>query len=168
MAKFLTAAGVVLAACLSSGPIAAEQRFIEGVFTATESGTPLELIAWAEPLRDGALKMGHGFLDDAPVLPRTFRFLVNVPGFDPIGVIAVNKDVFSQPLDRLDSKVLPHTTTKLNVQTVEIGVPELEDWDKVLRLRKNMKASDDKPLVLFIVLSNGMVRRFYPFFIDRQ
>jgi hypothetical protein len=47
-------------------------------------------------------------------------------------------------------------------------VPELEDWDKVVRLRKNMKASDDKPLVLFIVLSNGAVRRFYPFFIDRQ
>ena len=45
--------------------------------------------------------------------------------------------------------MLPHTTVKLNIQTVEIGVPELEDWDKVLRLRKNLKASEGKPLVLF-------------------
>jgi hypothetical protein len=169
MAKFPISVALVIAATLTPGiPAATEQRFIEGVFTATEGGTPIELIAWAEPLRAGHLKMGHGFLEDAPVLPRTYRFLVNVPGFAVIAVIAVNKDVFSQRLDRLDSKTLPHTTTKLNVQTAEIGVPELEDWDKVLRLRKNLKASEDKPLVLFIVLSNGMVSRFYPFFIDRQ
>jgi len=110
----------------------------------------------AEPLRDDVLRMGHGFLEDAPVLPRTFRFLVNVPGGDPIAVLAVNKDVFARPLDCLESKILPHTITKLNIRTVEIGVPEPEDWDTVLRLRKNLKASDDKPLVLFMVLSNGM------------
>jgi hypothetical protein len=116
MAKFLSSITLAFAAtCILSSPVAAEQRFIEGVFTATESGAPLELIAWAEPLRDGVLKMGHGFLDDAPVLPRTFRFLVNVPGFDPIAVLAVNKDVFARPLDRLESKILPHTTTKLNI-----------------------------------------------------
>jgi len=169
MAKFLVSLALMIAATFIPGtPAAGRQRFIEGVFTGTESGTPIELIAWAEPLRAGHLKMGHGFLEDAPVLPRTYRFLVNVSGFDVVAVMAVNKDVFSKPLDRLDSRTLPHTTTKLNVQTVEIGVPELEDWDKVLRLRKSMKASDDKPLVLFIVLSNGIVSRFYPFFIDRQ
>lgn len=168
MAKFLGSIAALGAACILSSPLAAEQRFIEGVFTATESGTPIELIAWAEPLRAGHLKMGHGFLEDAPVLPRTYRFLVNVSGFDIIAVIAVSKDAFSQPLDRLNSKKLPHTTTKLNVQTAEVGVPELEDWDKVLRLRKSLKASEDKPLVFFIVLSNGIVSRFYPFFIDRQ
>jgi hypothetical protein len=169
MAKFLKPVLVALiATCVPVSETGAKQRFVEGVFTATESGKPLELIAWAEPLgNSGILRMGHGFLEDAPILPRTFRFLVNVGGFDVIAVLAVNKDVFSQQLDRLDSKILPHTTTKLNIQTVEIGVPELEDWEKVLRLRKSMKASDDKPLVLFIVLSNGMVRRFYPFFIDR-
>jgi hypothetical protein len=168
MAKFRSAAGVVIAATfVLTDPASAGQRFIEGVFTATESGTPLELIAWAEPLRAGTLRMGHGFLEDAPILPRTFRFLVNVSGFDVVAVVAVNKDVFSQSLGRLESKTLPHTTTRLNIRTVEIGVPELEDWNKVLRLRQGLKASDDKPLVFFIVLSNGMVSRFYPFFIDR-
>jgi hypothetical protein len=63
--------------------------------------------------------------------------------------------------------MLPHSAVKLNIQTVEVGVPELEDWTSVLQLRKNMKATPDKPLVLFIVLTNGAVTRFYPFFIDQ-
>jgi hypothetical protein len=158
---------LAFAIVLLAEPLAASQRFIEGVFTATESGAPVELIAWAEPKQPGVLKIAHGFIEDAPILPRTYRFLVNVGGYSVLGVLAVNKDVFTEPLERLDSKMLPHTTVKLNIQTVEIGVPELEDWDKVLRLRKNLKATDDKPLVLFLVLTNGAVKRFYPFFIDR-
>jgi hypothetical protein len=156
----------VTAAFALALPVAAKQQFVTGVFTATEAGPPLELIAWADA-RAGKLRLSHGFLEDAPILPRTYRFLVNVPFYDVVGVLAVNKDVFSQPLDRLESRMLPHTTVKLNVQTVEIGVPELEDWEKVLRLRKSLKATNDKPLVLFLVLTNGIVNRFYPFFIDR-
>jgi hypothetical protein len=169
MAKFPSPAAIVFATVsLVAGPCEAEQKYIEGVFTATESGAPIELIAWAEPLRAGMLKMGHGFLEDAPILPRTYRFLVNVGGFDVIGIVAVNQDVFKEPLDRLDSKMVPHSTVKLNVNTVEIGAPELEDWEKILRLRKSLKATFEKPLVFFIVLSNGMVKRFYPFYLDRQ
>jgi hypothetical protein len=159
---------VMAAALLTASPAAARQKFIEGVFTATESGAPIELIAWAEPYRGGVLKMGHGFLEDAPVLPRTYRFLVNVGGFSVVGVLAVNQDVFKRELDRLDSKMLPHSAVKLNISTVEVGVPELEDWDKVLRLRKSLKATEDKQLVFFLVLHNGTVSRFYPFFLDRQ
>jgi hypothetical protein len=94
MQRFVRAITVTLAAFCVTSTAAAEQRFIEGVFTATESGAPIELIAYAEPQRVGMLKMGHGFLEDAPILPRTYRFLVNVPGFAPIAVLAVNKDVF--------------------------------------------------------------------------
>lgn len=152
---------------LAATPLSARQQFVQGVFTATESGAPIELIAWAEPLSNGSLKVTQGFLEDAPILPRTFRFLVNVGGYNLIGVLAVNKDIFTQQLDRLDSKMLPHSAVKLNVQTIEVGVPELEDWDKVQRLRRSLKATPDKPLVYFLVLSNGPVKRFYPFFIDR-
>ena len=157
---------MTLAMALVATPLSARQKFIEGVFTATESGAPVELIAWAEPVR-GVLKMSHGFLEDAPILPRTYRFLVNVGGFNIAGVLAVNRDVFTRQLDRLENKMLPHSAVKLNIQTVEVGVPELEDWTSVLQLRKNMKAMPDKPLVLFIVLTNGAVTRFYPFFIDQ-
>lgn len=167
MQKFLLQVTAVLfATWLLGSPAAAEQKFIEGVFTATESGSPIELIAWAEAQR-GVLKMRQGFLEDAPILPRTYRFLVNVGGFDLAGVLAVNHDVFEKELDRLNSKMLPHSAQKLNVKTIEVGVPELEDWDKVLRLRKSLEATTDKPLVCFLVLSNGPVKRFYPFFVDR-
>jgi hypothetical protein len=152
---------------LVAAPVSARQRFVEGVFTATESGAPVELIAWAEPMTAGMLKVTQGFLDDAPILPRTYRFLVNVGGYNLIGVLAVNKDIFTQQLDRLNSKMLAHSAVKLNVQTVEVGIPELENWDQVLRLRKSLKATEDKPLVFFLVLSNGAVKRFYPFFVDR-
>jgi len=158
---------LTLAMALLATPLSARQQFIEGVFTATDSGDPLEMIAWAEPLRGGMLKMAHGFLEDAPILPRTYRFLVNVAGFNMAGVLAVNQDVFSTQLDRLESTMLPHSAVKLNIRTVEVGVPELEDWNKVQRLRKSMKATTDKPLILFIVLTNGVVTRFYPFFIDQ-
>lgn len=168
MQKFLALACVLLATVsIATTPLSAKQQFIEGVFTATESGDPLELIAWAESVRS-VLKIGHGFLEDAPVLPRTYRFLVNVGGFGVAGVLAVNQDVFKQQLDRLESKMLPFSHVRLNMRTVEIGVPELEDWNKVQRLRKELKAADDKPLVFFLVLDNGAVRRFYPFFIDQQ
>lgn len=152
---------------LAATPGFARQNFIQGVFTATESGAPIELIAWAEPTSLGSLKITQGFLDDAPILPRTYRFLVNVGGFNLIGVLAVNKDVFTQQLDRLNSRMLPHSAVKLNVQTLEVGIPELEDWDKVQRLRKSVKATPDKPAVYFLILSNGPIKRFYPFFIDR-
>ena len=168
MRNFLIrATAVIIAALLPTVPVVAEQKFIEGVFTATESGTPIELIAWAES-EHGALKMAHGFLDDAPVLPRSYRFLVNIGGYQVVGVMAVNQDVFRTQLDRLEKKMLPFSAVKLNIRTVEVGVPELEDWDQVLRLRKRLKATDDKQLVLFLLLHNGAVTRFYPFFIDRQ
>lgn len=167
MQKFLARVTAIVAAVfILSGRAAAEQRFAEGVFTATESGSPLELIAWAEPA-SGRLKMAHGFLEDAPILPRTYRFLVNVGGFSLARVMAVNQDVFEQQLDRLEIKMLPHSAVKLNIRTVEVGIPELEDWDKVLRLRKSLKAAADKPLVFFLVLHNGAVTRYYPFFIDQ-
>ena len=168
MRNFLTRAiAVIVAAVILTGPVAAEQKFVEGVFTATESGTPIELIAWAESAH-GMLKMAQGFLEDAPVLPRTYRFLANVGGYQVVGVMAINQDAFKTQLDRLEKKMLPFSAVKLNIRTVEVGVPELEDWDQVLRLRKNLKATDDKQLVFFLLLHNGAVTRFYPFFIDRQ
>jgi hypothetical protein len=167
MQKFLAnVMALVAAAFLVAGPAGAKQRFVEGVFTATETGAPLELIAWAEPV-SGRLKMAHGFLEDAPILPRTYRFLVNVGGFSLAGVMAVNQDAFNRQLDRLETKMLPHSAVKLNIRTVEVGVPELEDWDKVLRLRKSLRATAEKPLVFFLILHNGAVTRYYPFFVDQ-
>ena len=68
----------LLFAVAVANPVAARQKFVSGLFTATENGAPIELIAWAESTGTGQLRMANNsFLDDAPILPRTYRFLVN-------------------------------------------------------------------------------------------
>jgi hypothetical protein len=152
---------------LGAPRVEARQQIAEGVFTATESGSPIELTAWAEPVR-AVLKMAHGGLEQAPVLPRTYRFLVNVGGFEIAGVMAAHRDVFKNEIDHVEKQMLPHSAVKLSLSAVEVGVRELEDWGKVLQLRKSLRVSKNDRPVFFVVLSNGPVKRFYPFFVDRQ
>lgn len=158
---------LTVAVSLLSAPLSARQKFITGVFMGTENGNPIELIAWAQMLSSGSLRMENSSLEDAPTQPRTYRFLVNMGSYDIISVLAVNQGIFSQPLDRLERITLPFSKVRLAVTTYEVGIPELEDWPKVLRLRKSLKATADKPLMFFLVMSNGAHTRYYPFFIDQ-
>lgn len=166
-----SAVRLVLAAAIGlhvlGRPVVAQQNFIEGVFTQTESGTPIELISWATVLGDGRLKMDRGFLEDAPAIPRTYRFMVNLGTYNVAGVVAVNADIFNKPMDHLEHRSLPCSVVRLGVQTFEVGVPELENWDKVQRMKKSLKATDDKPLIFFLVVTNGASPRYYPFFVNR-
>lgn len=164
MRKWLIA-GLVLAA--ADAPVGASQKFITGLFTATESGAPIELIAWAQTTNAGTFRMENGSLEDAPILPRTYKFLVNLGSYDVIGVLATTTEVMSKPLDRMERRDLPFSTVKLAVTTNEIGVPELEHWDRVQRLRKSLRASAQHPLIFFLIVTNGANVRYYPFFIDR-
>ena len=148
--------------------LSANQKFITGLFTATENGTPIEMIAWAESLRTGVFKMENGSLDDAPVLPRTYRFLLNISGFEAVQILAATGDIFSKGLEGLDHRTFPFTVTRLAIDTFEIGIPQLENWDNVVRLRKSLRVTQSKPLIFFLIVTNGTVTRAYPFFIDRQ
>lgn len=58
--------------------------------------------------------------------------------------------------------------TRLGVATHEIAVRDLEDWDKVQRLRKTLKATPENPLIFFFAVTNGVIIRYYPFFIERD
>ena len=157
--------GLVLTAATAAA--GTSQRFITGIFTASESGAPIELIAWAETSRAGVFSMANGSLEDAPILPRTYRMLVNMGSYDIIGVLAVTTEVFKKPLDRLAHENLKFSRVMLGVSTFEIGVPLLEDWEKVQRLRRNLKGTIDNPVVYFLIITNGANVRYYPFFIDR-
>jgi hypothetical protein len=159
---------VVSLALSLSAPVAARQKFIDGLFMGTESGNPIELIAWAESQSTGTLRMANSSLEDAPVLPRTYRALLNMGSYDLIAVLAITRDVFSKPLDRLERRELRYSVTRLAVTTYEIGIPDLEDWDKIQRLRKNLKATPDNPMIVFLIVSNGANVRYYPFFIERN
>jgi hypothetical protein len=143
------------------------QQFIEGVWLGTESGAVIELIAWAEPGRFGTLRMANGSLEDAPVIPRTYRILSSLPAWQPAGVIMATTDVFAKEFDRVDKVDLPFSATKLSISAVEIGIPALEKWENVVRMRRNLKASGDRPLYAFLMLTNGNIARLYPFRVDR-
>jgi hypothetical protein len=144
-----------------------DQKFIEGLWLGTESGDVVELIAWAEAQRFRPWKMANGSLEDAPVLPRTYRILNSMPAWQMVGVVAATTDIFKVDPDRFETLELPFSAVKLTITTVEIGIPELENFDNVLRIRRTLKARDDKPLYFFLALYNGVVTRFYPFRIDR-
>ena len=161
---------LVLLASLWSVGAAAEARaqgFIEGLWLGTESGDVIELIAWAEPQRYRPWKMANGSLEDAPVLPRTYRILNSMPAWRTAGVVAATTDVFEVDPERFETVELPFSAVKLTVTTVEIGIPELENYENVLRIRRTLKAKPDKPVYFFLALYNGVVTRFYPFRIDR-
>jgi hypothetical protein len=162
----------VLAACLLTvlsvaAPRGHAQQFLEGLWLGTEGGGVIELIAWAEPDRYRPWRMANGSLDDTPVIPRTYRILNSMPAWRTIGVVAATTDAFTKDPDRLETLQLPFSAVKLTVSTVEIGVPELEKWENVLRLRKTLRATPEKPLYFFLALNNGVVTRFYPFRVDR-
>jgi len=144
-----------------------EQQFLEGLWLGTESGAVIELIAWAETNGFRPWRMANGSLEDAPVIPRTYRILCSMPAWKPAGVVMATPDVFSKDFDRVESVELPFSATKLSISTIEIGIPALEKWENVLRVRKNLKATDDKPLYAFLMLTNGSIVRLYPFRVDR-
>jgi hypothetical protein len=152
---------------IATAPAPRAQQFLEGLWLGTEGGDVIELIAWAEPRRYLPWQMANGSLDDAPVLPRTYRILNSMPAWRVISVVAATTDAFARDPDRLETLQLPFSAVKLSVSTVEIGIPELEKWDNVLRMRKTLRATAEKPLYFFLALNNGVVTRFYPFRIDR-
>jgi hypothetical protein len=159
--------GLIAATMLFATPSARAQKFIEGLWLGTESGDVIELIAWAEARRFRPWQMANGSLEDAPVLPRTYRILNSMPAWRAVGVVATTTDVFKVDPDRFETLELPFSAVKLTITTVEIGIPELERYENVLRIRKTLRATADKPVYFFLALNNGVVTRFYPFRIDR-
>jgi hypothetical protein len=146
---------------------AREQQFLEGLWLGVESGGVIELIAWAETVRHLPWKMANGSLEDAPVIPRTYRILSSMPAWKVVGVVMVTSDIFVKDPERVDNIPLPFSATRLSTTAFEIGIPALEKWENVLRYRKQLKATDDQPLYCFITLTNGTIVRMYPFRVDR-
>jgi hypothetical protein len=76
-------------------------------------------------------------------------------------------DVFTKDPERVDSIPIPFSATRLSTTTYEIGIPALEQWENVVRMRKNLRATDARPMYVFLTLTNGTIVRMYPFRVDR-
>jgi hypothetical protein len=158
---------VLIALGVGASVHAREQKFIEGLWLGVEDGGVIELIAWAEAVRYRPWRMANGSLEDAPVIPRTYRILSSMPAWKLVAVVVATPDVFIKDSDRIETLPLPFSATKLSTSAFEIGIPALEHWERVQSLRKTLRATDDKPMYVFLTLTNGTINRMYPFRVDR-
>jgi hypothetical protein len=134
-------------------------RYIDGLFLASKGGV-VELIAYAEEMNRGTLRMQHGSLEDAPVVHELTRLMASIPLWPPVGVIVASAAIFHD--DRAERRRLAISGQKVNVYAVEVRVADLERREKIESLLKSVKASYDSPGYAFIILASGDYRRYYP------
>jgi hypothetical protein len=134
-------------------------RYIDGLFVASKGGV-VELIAYAEEMNRGTLRMQQGSLEDVPVVHELTRLMSSIPLWPPVGVIVASEAIFHD--DRAERRRLAIAGQKVNVYAVEIRVADLERRDRIESLLKSVKASYDSPGYAFIILASGDYHRYYP------
>lgn len=156
----------VAAALVCGVPALAQQRYIDGVFVASPGG-PVELIAYAEPDGTGRLHLTSGALDDVPAIGAGCRVLISLPGWKPAGALIASEDIFRNPL--AERRDLRWSIRSLNIYAGEVEIKDLANADFVTRMLGRVKASDERPGYVFVIVSNSLTRaspgtiaRFYP------
>jgi hypothetical protein len=134
-------------------------RYIDGLFVASKGGV-VELIAYAEEMNRGTLRMQQGSLEDAPVVHEITRIMSSIPLWPPVGVVVASAAIFRD--DRAEQRHLAIAGQKVNVYAVEIRVADLERRERIESLLKSVKASYDSPGYAFVILASGDYRRYYP------
>jgi hypothetical protein len=147
------------------GPAFQAQRYVDGIFVGTRDG-PVELITWAEVVGSGVLRLGSGSFEDIPVVPHVIRVLCSLPTWKATGVMVATHDVFRR--ERAERRVLTFATRPLNVYAVEMRVADLERTEAVARLFRSVRASDDNPGYVFVIMHSAGMTRYYPFRIQHD
>ena len=136
-------------------------RYIDGVFIALRSGSPIELIAYAEARSTGVLAMQRGSLEDAPVVHELVSVLTSIPNWRPRSVTIATPDIFRD--ERAERRGVVFAVQKLNVYALGLRISDLERRDKIDSLLKSVRASYDNPGYAFIGMeSEGINTRYYP------
>jgi hypothetical protein len=169
--RFAMALTAIAAALLAGrATIDGHQRYIDGVFVATPQG-PVELIAYAEVVTGSRLRLAYGSMEDVPTLHPGCRVLVSLPAWRPVGGIVATDAIFDDPL--AERRQVRWLVRSLNIYAADLEFRELAKEKELNRLLKGVKATDDKPAYLFIVVSNNLtasrqiagMMRYYPLLI---
>ena len=156
-APALLVIGIAVAAL---APLGAQRSYIKGLFVGTREG-PVELIAWAEAAARGRLSMASGSIEDVPVVPNVMRVLCNLPLWRPVDVMVASHAIFSD--ERAERRHLRFATRPLNIYALEMRVADLERRATIERLFRSVRANDDRPGYVFLVLESSGLLRYYPF-----
>jgi hypothetical protein len=148
-------AGVVVVA--AEGQVV---RYIDGLFVAPRGGAPIELIAYAEELSIGTLRMQYGTLEDAPLVHEVVSVLATIPNWRPRSVIIASAAVFRD--HRAERRSIVFAVNKLNVYALGLRISDLEERSKVESLLRAVRASYDNPGYAFIGMESDGYVRYYP------
>lgn len=152
--------GIVLAGALRSAPVAAGQSYHDGVFVATQHG-PIELTAYAEVMRSGQLRMAKASLGNVPTVTEFLAVLCNLPNWRPGGVMIASELIFSD--ERAERREVPYALKLKNISAFEVRVEDVERKENLARLIRDVRASDDAPAYVFVVMTANGLNRLYPF-----
>jgi hypothetical protein len=156
----VVATAVALACALAQSVAAAAQSYQPGVFVATPHG-PIELTAFAEVMRSGQLQMAKGSLENVPTVTEFLGILCNVPNWRPGGVMIANKAIFRD--ERAERREVPYALRMKNISAFEVRVENVERRDRLAQLIRDVRASDEDPAYVFIVMASNGLNRLYPF-----
>ncbi len=138
----------------------AQGSYQPGVFVGTEHG-PIELTAYAEVATNGQLRMAKGSLENVPTVSDIQRILCNIPNWNPGAIMIANQQIFRD--ERAERREIPFAIRRLNVSALELRVENLERKDRLVELVRGVRASEESPALVFVVMSTNGLSRFYPF-----
>jgi hypothetical protein len=155
---------VALASVLAMGGDALHAqvvRYIDGVFVAPKGASaPIELIAYAESLSTGILRMQYGSLEDAPLVHEIAGAMVSVPNWKPVGAFVGTTELFRD--DRAERRRLSIAAQQRNVYAVALRIVDLERRERIEALLRSVRASADAPGYAFIAIASGEHVKYYP------
>ena len=135
-------------------------RYIDGLFVAPRDGSPIELIAYAEAMSTGILRMQRGSLEDAPLVHELVSVLASLPSWRPHSVTLATEQIFRD--ERAERRNLAFAVSQLNVYALGLRISDLERRDKIESLLKAIRASATNPGYAFIGLQADGYVRYYP------
>ena len=136
-------------------------RYLDGIWVAPKGASaPIELIAYAESLSTGILRMQYGSLDDAPLVHEMSGVMISVPNWKPIGVFIGTTDLFRD--DRAERRRLPIAAQQRNVYAVSLRIADLERRERIESLLTSVRASANAPGYAFIAIASEEHVKYYP------
>jgi hypothetical protein len=160
---FLAGSALAVAAprlSATTRPAHATQRsgFRQGIYVGTAEG-PIELIAYADRLSFGQLRMSFGSFEDVPAFQRMPRVLCNLPNWKPVLVWMSTRQIFRNEF--AERRNLPFAVRPLDIAAIDIRIQGMDDEDRLRKLWRDVRASESNPAYMFVTMTTGQVIREY-------
>lgn len=141
-------------------PARAQRRHVDGVFVHA-GAEPIELLAFADRLSTGQLRLSTASFEDVPAVERVNRVLCSLPNWTPVQVWASSKDIFRN--EYAERRRLAFAVRQINIYALELRIADIETPEGAARVVRDVGGTDDNPAFVFVTMqtSGGGVTRDY-------